>query len=109
MQAGQLQRDGHELSEEHVVREIVGGEPYDYYPLGEHVVVAPGVCGGRPTFKYTRLEVSLILSLIAMGETIEQVVHAYSQSQLTPAAVQEAIHLANEALLEKAQAFHPAA
>ena len=41
-----------------LVREIVGGAPYEYYPLGEFVVIAPGVCGGRPTLKYTRLEVS---------------------------------------------------
>jgi hypothetical protein len=41
-----------------LVRETVGGEPYEYYPLGQYVVIAPGVCGGRPTFKYTRLDVS---------------------------------------------------
>lgn len=35
-----------------LMTEIVGGEPYEYYPLGEYVVRAPGVCGGRPTFKY---------------------------------------------------------
>ena len=39
-----------------LVYEIVGGETYEYYPLGKYVVAAPKVCGGRPTFKYTRLE-----------------------------------------------------
>jgi len=39
-----------------LVREIVGGEPYEYYPVGRYIVIAPGVCGGRPTFKYTRDE-----------------------------------------------------
>jgi len=29
-----------------LVREMVGGEPYEYYPLGNHIVAAPGVCGG---------------------------------------------------------------
>lgn len=33
-----------------LVSEIYGGEPYEYYPLGEHIVAAPGVCRGRPTF-----------------------------------------------------------
>ena len=33
-------------------REIIGGEPYEYYPITKHIV-APGICGGRPTFKYT--------------------------------------------------------
>lgn len=46
------------------VTEIVGGEPYRYFPLGEHVVSAEGVCGGRPTFKYTRIEVSGILARV---------------------------------------------
>jgi hypothetical protein len=32
-----------------LVTETVGGEAYAYYPLGEYIVRAPGVCGGRPT------------------------------------------------------------
>lgn len=82
-----------------LMRELYGGEKYEYYPLGNHVVAAPGVCGGRPTFKYTRLEVSFVLAQLATGKTIEQVVQAYSLSRLTPEAVQEAIDLANQALL----------
>ena len=34
-----------------IVTEMVGGEPYEYVPLGDHVVRAIGVCRGRPTFK----------------------------------------------------------
>ena len=41
-----------------LVSEIVGGEPYEYYSLGEYVVCAPGVSGGEPTFKYTRIGVN---------------------------------------------------
>jgi len=92
-----------------LVREVYGGEPYEYYPLGKHVVSAPGVCGGRPTFKYTRLEVSVVLALIASGEAIERVVQAYSLSQLTPESVQEAIHLADQALVQVAEMFQSAA
>ena len=80
-----------------LVREAFGGEPYEYYPLGKYVVSAPGVCGGRPTFKHTRLEVSVILSLIAQGETVQQVVEEYSASRLSAAAVIEAIQLADYA------------
>ena len=36
--------------------ELVGGEPYEYYPLGDHIVRTIGVCGGRLTFKYTRID-----------------------------------------------------
>ncbi|MCE7986806.1 MAG: DUF433 domain-containing protein [Caldilinea sp. CFX5] len=29
------------------------------------MVAAPGVCGGRPTFKYTRLEATMVLAFLA--------------------------------------------
>lgn len=92
-----------------LVREMYGGEPYEYYPIGKYVVVAPGVCGGRPTFKYTRLEVTVVLSLIASGKTIDEVVEAYSLSNLTHEAVQEAIYLADQSLTQLAQTIQPVA
>jgi len=92
-----------------LVHEIVGGTPYDYYPLGEYIVVAPGVCGGRPTFKYTRLEVSQILTLLGAGYSVEWLVDQYEESRLTQAAVQEAIRLAEEAFSLKAQSMYPLA
>ncbi|MBI3913654.1 MAG: DUF433 domain-containing protein [Chloroflexi bacterium] len=97
------------LGKTKLVREVIGGEPYEYYCLGKYVVAAAGVCGGRPTFKYTRLEVSVILSLIAAGESIDQVVRAYSKSRLSPQAVVEAIRLADQALKQSAQALRLAA
>ena len=93
----------HKSSRIALVREMFENEPYEYRPLGQHVVSAPGVCGGRPTFKYTRLEVSTILTLIASGQTIDEVVRAYSRSHLTPEAVKEAIRLADQALVQSAQ------
>ena len=42
-----------------LVTEDLNGFPYQYYPLGTHVVVAPGVCGGRPTIKSLSLPKSL--------------------------------------------------
>lgn len=45
-----------------LVSEIIGGEVYQYYPLGEYVVRAVGVCGTRPTFKYTRIEITGTIS-----------------------------------------------
>ncbi len=102
-------KQNHSKLKTKLVRETYGGEPYEYYPLGKYIVSAPGVCGGRPTFKYTRLEVSIILSLIAQDETVQQVVAEYSASQLAPAAVVEAIRLADRALVRSAQIFQPAA
>ena len=87
-----------------LVREEVGGQIYEYYPLGKYIVSAPGVCGGRPTFKYTRLEVAVVLDLLAAGWTVERLVREYAQSRLTPEAVQEAIHLAKQALLRQQRA-----
>jgi uncharacterized protein (DUF433 family) len=81
-----------------LVREIVGGEPYEYYPLGEHIVLAPGVCGGRPTFKYTRIDVEHAISLLSGGRTIEAVAQSY---KVPIAAVQEALDLAAQALIEQ--------
>ena len=82
-----------------LVSEIYGGEPYEYYPLGEHIVAAPGVCGGRPTFKYTRIGVEHALGRLLMGWTIEQVAESY---RLPVAAMHEAINLAAEALNRQA-------
>ena len=96
------------FSKVHIVREIFGGESYEYYPLGNYIVASPGICGGRPTFKYTRLEVSVILSLLAAGETIDEVVKEYANSSLSPEAVQEAIHLAGQALVWSAETIMPA-
>lgn len=73
--------------------EIYGGEPYEYHPLGKYIVMAPGVCGGRPTFKYTRIDASLILALLSTGDTIESLVKGYGDSDLTAEAIQEAIGL----------------
>jgi len=87
-----------------LVREEVGGQIYEYYPLGKYIVSAPGICGGRPTFKYTRLEVAVILDLLAAGWTVDRLVREYSKSRLTPEAVREALQLAKQALLQRAPA-----
>jgi uncharacterized protein (DUF433 family) len=81
-------------AEKKLVQEIRGGEPYEYYPLGRHIVVAPGVCGGRPTFKYTRIDVRHALSLLATGRTVERVAQGYN---IPVAAVREALDLAAKA------------
>jgi uncharacterized protein (DUF433 family) len=74
-----------------LVREMIEGEPYEYYPLGQYIVVAPGVCGDRPTFKYTRIDVRHALGLLAAGRTVEQVARGYD---IPLEAVQEALELA---------------
>lgn len=83
-----------------LVREVMDdGGVYEYYPLGEHVVIAPGVCGGRPTFKGTRVEVGVILEWLRLGESIDDILEGYPS--LTRAAVEEAIALAARAFVER--------
>ncbi|MDP6042061.1 MAG: DUF433 domain-containing protein, partial [Candidatus Latescibacteria bacterium] len=73
-----------------LITEIVDGETYQYYPLGEHVVRAIGICGGRPTFKYTRIEIPGALDRLAAEETIDQIVEGY-RGRVSREAVIEAI------------------
>ena len=81
------------------VCETVGGEPYEFLPLGNHVVSAPGVCEGEPTFKYTRIGVRHALELLAGGRTVKEVAQAY---RIPVEAVQESLDLAAEALCARA-------
>ena len=72
--------------------ELVGDEPYEYIPIGEHVVKAKGVCGGRPTFKYTRILVSGTLNRIKAGECIDTIVTSY-RGRVPKNAILEAIEI----------------
>lgn len=95
IQNGTIPQNGTAPQPGELVREMYGGEIYEYYPLGQYIVRAPGVCGGRPTFKYTRLEPSIILALLAQGDTVEDVLENYHRSKI-PA---EAIYLASQAFM----------
>ena len=91
-----------------LVREVVNGEPYEYYPLGKYIVAASDVCGGRPTFKYTRIEVAGLLDRLAGGETVEYLVLGY-QGRVPREAIEEAIALAAQALESQAETIRTAA
>jgi uncharacterized protein (DUF433 family) len=81
------------------VTEIVGGEPYQYYPLGQHIVRAIGICGGRPTFKYTRIEIAGTLERLAAGETIDEIVEGY-RGRVSCDAIHEALNLVTHRFIE---------
>lgn len=78
--------------------EILNGEPHDYYPIGNYVVSAVGVCDGRPTFKYTRIEVAGTLDRLEAGEDIDAVVEGY-RGLVSREAILEAIQLATNPAL----------
>ena len=84
-----------------LMREMAGGEWYESFPLGKFVVSAPGVCRGRPTFKYTRIEVAGVLERLAVGHDIEALI-ADSRGRLSREAIAEAATLAAKALTRQA-------
>jgi len=91
-----------------LVRETVSGETYEYEPLGQYVVRAIGVSGGRPTFKYTRIEITGTLERLAAGETVEEVVNGYA-GRVSREAIQEAMHVMTARFLESLPSLDPAA
>ncbi len=90
-----------------LVSEDVNGERYQYYPLGEYVVRAVGVCGGRPTFKYTRIEITGTLDRLAAGESLETIVASY-RGRVSRAAVIEAVQIVTDQFLKTLPALEPA-
>jgi len=77
-----------------LVTEQVGGETYQYISLGQYVVRAVGVCGGRPTFKYTRIEITGTLARLAAGESLNDIVAGY-QGRVSLEAIAEADNIFN--------------
>ena len=77
-----------------LVVEMVGGEQYEFESLGHYIVRAVGVCGGRPTVKYTRIEMSHLLDRRAHGDSVTEIVGDYRGS-VSREAIAEAIDIAN--------------
>lgn len=61
--------------------------------LRDRIVVDPGVCGGRPCIRGHRIWVATVLSLLANGMTIAQVLEEYPQ--LNEADVRAALAFAS--------------
>jgi uncharacterized protein (DUF433 family) len=90
-----------------LMTEVVNGEPYQYYPLGEHVVRAVGICSGRPTFKYTRIEITGTLDRLAAGESLDAIVAGY-RGRVSREAVIEAVQIVTDGFLKTLPALEPA-
>jgi uncharacterized protein (DUF433 family) len=84
-----------------LVRENYGGEIYEYYPLGKYIVAAPGVCGGRPTIKYHRLDARYVIAFLNRGDSPRKIARDY---KIPVAAVHEAAALAKVYDYEKSYA-----
>ncbi len=83
-----------------VIREDVNGQVYEYVPLGKYVVSAPAFCRGRPTFKYTRVEVAGVLQWLSAGNSLAQLLAGH-KGRIPREAVLEAATLAGKALVRQ--------
>ena len=90
-----------------LITEMVGNEPYQYYPLSENIVRAIGVCDGRPTFKYTRIEITGTLERLAAGENIDKIVKGY-RGRVTHDAIIEAVRLITTQFIQTLPELEPA-
>ena len=75
-----------------MIHEMLGEYPYDYYPLGKHIVAARNFCGGRPSVKYRRLDARHIVGRLERGDSKRQVARDY---RINLDVVNEAIELAS--------------
>lgn len=83
-----------------VREELPNGQVYEYIPLGKYVVSAPGICRGRPTFKYTRIEVAGVLGWLCAGNPVDQLIAGH-RGRVSAEALHEAGALAAKALLRQ--------
>src|SRR5207244_233291 len=99
--AARLPKIPNKRPKQELVTEIVDGDIYEYYPLGKHVVAAPGVCGGRPTIKYTRIDARHVIGSLKAGDSPKEIARDY---RIPLAAIKEAVALASEYDYEKSYA-----
>lgn len=64
--------------------------------VGTYLVVDPEICHGQMTFKGTRVPVDTVLTFLAKGYSVDQMLRSWPE--LTRAAIEEAIHLASQSL-----------
>lgn len=62
--------------------------------LGAHVIADPRICGGKPTFKGTRIMVWQVLEDVAAGKSWDFITQVRWGGRLSAAAIGEAVRLA---------------
>lgn len=68
--------------------------------LGRFIVADAGICGGKPTFRGTRILVADILAQVAQGMAWETIVEEW-RGAVSMDAIAEAVQLAREALIAR--------
>ena len=67
----------------------------------ERIIVAPNICHGKPTIRGTRIMVSNVLSLLAGGYTIAQIMEYYPElsEEDVKGAIEYAVALIDEEIV----------
>ena len=64
--------------------------------VGHYLIIDPEVCHGQMTFRGTRVPVDAVLTFLAKGYSVDQLLRSWPE--LTRPAVEEAISLASQSL-----------
>jgi uncharacterized protein (DUF433 family) len=70
--------------------------------LGQFIIADPRICGGRPTFKGTRVTVADVLADVERGLSWDFICYRWGDGKITKEALTEAVQLARRALLTRA-------
>jgi uncharacterized protein (DUF433 family) len=68
--------------------------------LGRYIVADSEICGGKPTFRGTRILVADVLGQVARGMDWETIVEEW-RGAVSTEAIAEAVRLAREALVSR--------
>ena len=71
--------------------------------VGHYLIIDPEICHGQMTFRGTRVPVDTVLTFIAKGYSVDQLLRSWPE--LTRPAVEEAISLASQSLQARYSAF----
>ncbi len=69
-----------------------------YLKVGHHLIAHPRVCGGRLTFRGTRIKVADVLEMLSSGMTPQQVASNYP-GLVSVEALQEAARLVGNGVI----------
>jgi len=72
--------------------------------IGNYLVIDPEICHGQMTFKGTRVPVDTVLTFLAKGYSVDQLLRSWPE--LTRPALEEAIFLASQSLQVRYAAPH---
>lgn len=70
--------------------------------IGTHLVIDPAIGHGQITFKGTRVPVDTVLTLLAKGYSVDQLLRSWPE--IGRDAIEEAIYLASQSLQVR---YHP--